>query len=206
MKREKSKYKTKKQARITDDKPINIESTYWDKLSDKKSIVFLIILVTGIGTIAFFKYLTTEYLFFFKDIGSDSINQNYPSQVHIYNIMREGLTNKWSFYPGMGRSYVINLLVEPLSWIQLLESRLGMSVIGQDYMIYSKFIRLFIYQFLLTGILFYTYLRTLSFSNFVSVIGSISIAFSGYMVLGSSWGFSGHVFKAVFLLFSFEQL
>ena len=207
MKREKPNLKSKLSKKtIKDEKSkIQIDSSA-DSFLQKKALWVLLILLCLIGFIAFYKYLSVDFLFFFKDIGSDTINQNYPSDIHTYNLLREGFTSKWSFYPGMGRSYVINFPVEPLSWIQLIENRIGMKVVGQEYMIYTRFIHLFIYHFLLTGILFYSYLKTLSISNFVSVIGSISIAFSGYMVLGSSWGFSSQIFKAVFLLFAFEQL
>ena len=53
-------------------------------------ILTLSILIVIIGFFAFSKYLTGEYLFFFKDIGSDSINQNYPAIVHKINLLKEG--------------------------------------------------------------------------------------------------------------------
>lgn len=163
-------------------------------------------LIILIGIIAFRKFLFGEYLFFFKDIGSDSINQNYPAIVHRVRLMQEGFISKWSFYTGMGQNYYTGFPVEPWSWLNTLINNIGVAIWGDAYYVNGRFLHIFLTQFLPTGVLFYFYLRTLNVKKFASVIGSLSIAFSGYIVVGSAWGFSSHVLKAVFLLFAFEQL
>ena len=170
------------------------------------NIWILIGLILTIGIIAFSKYLSTESLFFFKDIGSDSINQNYPGIVHKINMMSEGFFSKWSFYKGTGQKYITGFPVEPYGIFRHSIDYIGGSNIGADFFVYGRFIRIFIFDFLLSGIIFYLYLRTLSVKKFSSLVGGLLIAFSGYMVVGSGWGFSAHIFKAAFLLFSFEQL
>jgi len=170
------------------------------------NIWVLIGLSVLIGFTAFSKYFSTEYLFFFKDIGSDSLNQNYPGIVQVFNLMQEEFFIKWSFYTGMGQNYAVSIPPEPYGILRQLTDLFGGSKFGADYFVFGRFIKIFVFYFLLSSIVFYFYLRTLSIKRFSSVIGSLLIGFSGYMVVGSSWGFASHVFKVVFLLFAFEQL
>ncbi|MEN8120045.1 MAG: YfhO family protein [Bacteroidota bacterium] len=166
----------------------------------------LLISILLIGIISFYNFLTIDLLFFFKDIGSDSINQDLPYNFHKFNILSEGFFSQWSFFSGMGGQYTEIIPTDPLTLVQKVVFYIGSGVFGIDYLIDSRFLRLFIYHFILSGLFFYYYLRTISTEKLSALIGSLLIAFSGYIVVGSSWGFSGHVFKAVFLLFAFEQL
>ena len=170
------------------------------------NIWLLIGLIILIGIIAFSKYLSTEYLFYFKDIGSDSINQIYPGITQRLNLMKEGFFTKWTFFAGIGDAYVTSLSMEPYGIIRQLIDSLGGSIFGANYFILGRFIKTFVFYFLFSGIVFYFYLRTLSVKKFSSLIGGLLVTFSGYMVVGAGWGFSSHIFKAVVLLFAFEQL
>ncbi|MCF6365449.1 MAG: YfhO family protein [Bacteroidales bacterium] len=166
----------------------------------------LSLLIFVIGFFAFSKYLTGEYLFFFKDIGSDSINQNYPGLVHKINLLKEGFFSEWSFSKGMGDEYITGIASEPYGLLRQTIDYLGASFGGANFFIFGRFLRIFIFSFLFSGIISYLYFRTLSFEKHISFIGALLISFSGYMVVGAGWGFSSHIFKAMFLLFAFEQL
>ncbi len=166
----------------------------------------LFALIIIIGFFAFSKYFTGEYLFYFKDIGSDTINQNYPAVVHKMNLLKEGFFSKWSFYKGAGDEYVTGISPEPYGLLRTGINYIGAKTNGENFFIYGRFLQIFIFYFLLTGIVSYLYFRTLSFKKYVSFIGALLISFSGYMVVGAGWGFSSHIFKAMFLLFAFEQL
>ncbi|MCF6240436.1 MAG: hypothetical protein L3J74_03720, partial [Bacteroidales bacterium] len=163
-------------------------------------------LILLIGFFAFSKYLTGEYLFFFKDIGSDSINQNYPALVHKINLLKEGYFSKWSFYKGMGDAYVTGFPVEPYGVFRTIADYIGIKLSGINYLISGRFLRIFIFYFLLTGIITFLYFKTLSINKLSAILAALLISFSGYMVVGAGWGFSSHIFKAMFLLFAFEQL
>ncbi len=169
------------------------------------NILSVIILTILIGFFAFFHFFSLEYLFFFKDIGSDTINQTYPSFVHKINLISEHFP-QWSFYKGMGDYLFTVNTTDPFVLLQRLFFYLGTSVFGVDYLIFGRIFSIFLFRFLPTAIVFYLYLRTIQIKKFSSLIGALLIVFSGYMVVGSSWGFSIYVFKAVFLLFAFEQL
>ncbi len=166
----------------------------------------LLALIFIIGFLAFSKYLSGEYLFFFKDIGSDSLNQIYPEIVHKINILQEGYLSKWSFYKGIGNMYATGIAVEPYGIFRQALNYFGAVSGGENYFIFGKFRQIFIFYFLLTGLITYLYFRTLSFSKNNAFIGALLISFSGFMVVGAGWGFQAHIFKAIFLLFAFEQL
>ena len=166
-------------------------------------LLFALILI--IGVISMFHFFSTDFLFFFKDIGSDSLNQNYPNLVHKFKLLSDS-NHTWSFFQGIGSSQINQFTADPYTLFGKIDSNIGVSIFGVDYVIYGKFIRTFFYHFFLTGVVFYFYQRTVSFNKFSSIIGALLITFSGYMVVGSSWNFSHYIFQAVFLLFSFEQL
>ncbi len=159
-----------------------------------------------IGFFAFSKYMTGEYLFYFKDIGSDSLNQLIPAAVHKINLLKEDYFSKWSFYTGMGNAYVTGFPVEPYGLFRTLIYIAGVNSWGTDYFIFGRFWQIFIFSILLSGITAYFYFRTLSVSKYNSFIAALLITFSGYMVVGAGWSYSSHPFKAMFLLLAFEQL
>lgn len=206
MKREK---KTSTKKNIHDRAPVKKTSTASVKSKFKSipvNIWILIGLIVVVALISFFKFISLDFLFYFNDIGSDTINQTYPNDIHKFNLLSEDSNTGWSFYKGMGNQYINVFATDPLLLFQKLIFYIGTSIFGADFLIAGRFLRLFVFHFLFSGIIFYFYLRTVSTEKFSSVIGALLITFSGYLVVGSSWGFSIHVFKAVFLLFAFEQL
>jgi len=201
------KYKKYKKTE-TNSKPIqNIaQKTFLDNYLNKYAIGILLGLIIIIGFISFGKYITSEYLFFFKDIGSDSLNQNYPAMVQRTKLMLENSFGKWSFYAGMGESLNQVFATNPLGWFLRATDYIGVNILGTDYFVTERFVRIFVLHFLFSGIVFYFYLRTISVKQFSSILGALIITFSGFITVGSGWGFSGQVFSAIFMLFAFEQL
>jgi len=211
MKKNNLKYRKKTKPKIEEQVIKKTEQnknsiSIFDKYIASYNIFIVIGLIIFIGIIAFGKYFTGEYLFFFKDIGSDSLNQDYPAIIHKLNLMKSGLFSKWSFYAGMGEAQNNIISIDPYTGLRFMEKRVGASIYGSNYFIFGNFIRKFIFNFLMAGVFFYYYLRTISVNKFSALVGALTISFSAFIVVGSSWGFAGHVFKAVFLLFAFEQL
>ncbi len=177
------------------------------KLFFEKNTLFLLVsAIFFIGFLAFSDFLFFDKLFFFKGIGSDSVNQDLPALIHNSYFLNHDIFSNWTFYQGMGSSLYKPIPVEPLGFLSTTIDYTGNSLFGASYFIYERFWRYFIFNFLLSGIIFYYYLRTIDIKHFTAFIGALLIAFSGYMVMGSSWGFSAHIFRAVVLLFAFEQL
>jgi len=163
-----------------------------------QGIYILIFLLTCIGIFTFKDYLLFRKLYIFLDIGSDSYNQVYPYFVNVADYLRGEGIPYWSFYHGMGQNIFPGEINNPFNLILYL--------LGRDYLPYGiAYVELL--KIILTGIIFYYYLKTLSLSSYTRIIGGVLIAFSGYMVLGSGWyGHSTFVLSGIFLLFSFEKL
>ncbi len=184
---------------------VSVLTFFEDKLA-RHSLKILLALIFLIGFIVFNRFFRMEYLFYFLGIGSDSLTSNMPELYHIINVGQEGLISRYSFYSGMGDTFYRYLPTDPLGWILRIIDEVGISAYGVDYLIKRRFYYRFFLYFMGTGTIFYLYLRTIDIKQYTALIGALLISFSGYLVVGTSWDFDSHVFKAAFLLFAFEQL
>jgi uncharacterized membrane protein YfhO len=175
-------------------------------LSKKRTVLILSLLIIVIGILAFNKFLTINKLYYFKDIGSDIINQNYPANIASTNLSKESYFVKWSFYEGMGQNRFSGVRNEPIGVFRKFINKIYEFIWGDSYFIYSRFITTFIWHILFAGIIAFFYLHTLGIKNEVAFIGALYFAFLGYTILGSSWGYSGIVLNGIILLFAFEQM
>lgn len=202
----KKKVKESEVEKILTHKEINYNENFINKFINNNALKILIFLIFVIVFIALRKYLLLDYLLFFKDIGSDSLNIDLPSKLHSLRLYKEEIFRDYSFYVGMGESNLLTYPVEPFGALSFLINRIGYSLFGPNFSIYYTFINHFIFVFLLSGIFFYLYLRTISVNKAISIIGSLLVVFSGFVMVGLGWGFDVHVFIGVFLLFAYEQL
>lgn len=186
--------------------PVQVKNIFFDTYIAAHTVKIFLLLATLIGFFAFYKFLTFEHLFFFKGIGSDSINLDLPYAFHRVRMHGEAFVSKWSFYTGMGMPFYTPLPPDPINFLLRLINSIGMSVFGVDFLLHQRFYVKFIIYFLLTGVIFYYYFRTISINKFSSLTGALLITFCGFIVVGASWNFAFQVFNLGFLLFSFEQL
>jgi len=154
-------------------------------------MVLLILIVFG-------DYLFGPYLYLFKDIGSDTINDNFPALAQRSDLLRdEGLTS-WSFRQGMGNTVGNWFSINPLFWFQILSSK---QVLPYT-MTWSAVLYLGI-----AGLFCYQYLKTVGFSKYVVILGSLIYVFSGYVMGVHSWySFNGLIFSAPLMLWGTELL
>lgn len=156
--------------------------------------------ITLASVLTFYVYrdfLMLDKLFLFKDIGSDTLNAFYPRLVYLSDYLRADGLPRWSFSRGMGQSIFPNSLGIPFDWplFALGSSRLAY---GIAYMEATKVI--------LGGAIFYLYLRLVSSSIYVCMVGGLLYAFSGFMILGGSWYiFSTEAVYLALLLYAFER-
>ncbi len=165
----------------------------------KTQIIYILaFLLMCIGIFIFKDYLAFNKLYIFLDIGSDTYNQGYPYLINIADYIRSEGIPTWSFYHGMGQNIFSGDITNPFNLI--------LYILGSDYLPYGiAYVELL--KILLTGIIYYYYLKTLSLSSIACITGGILMAFSGYMILGSGWyGHSTFVLSGTFMLFSFEKL
>ena len=82
------------------------------------STVALVLLV--IGAIIFGPFLFGPKLLLYKDIGSDSVNDDYPTFAHLSDYIRTVGVPSWSFQVGLGQSIfplASFLLFNPVAWL-----------------------------------------------------------------------------------------
>ncbi len=193
-----SSYKKKlhNESLSTNNKPLF--STILEKYS------FLIFLVSSIliSFLIFKEFFFGEFLYFFKDIGSDTINITLPNYMQGKHLSEtEGFLKFWSFHSGMGQPVGNTITLNPLFYIK----KFLISVFGYNIWFYRIYLIYFFY-ILPAGIIAFFYFRTLNLSKFTAIIGGLILQFSGYMIIGSQWGHAVRIFNFVFLIFSFEQI
>jgi len=149
--------------------------------------------------IVFKDFLLFNKAYLYKDIGSDSLNACYPNMVAAAQYIKSYGGLSWSFNLGMGQDITPYAFYDPFDFVLYLFTPAKMIwLLG-----YKEY-----FKFVLTGIVFYSYLRTLGISKYSSLAGSLMFCFCGFMIIGSSWwfAFSFEAFCAALLLLGFELL
>lgn len=128
--------------------------------------------------IVFGDYLFGEYLYLFKNIGSDTLNIVYPARAQWADLVREAGFTSWSFRQGMGQNVYPMGLHDPFSAILMMFGKETIPYV----MAWNG-----VLQILLAGFFFFKYLKTLGRDTYVTIIGSVIYAFSGYVMGVHSW-------------------
>ncbi len=141
-----------------------------------------------------------EKLYLFTDVGSDTITMQYPQIMNKDRHYREtGSEMTWSFQAGLGQNMYRGIRLNPVEVFR----RYGLFFLPIE----KQFIFVELLKILLGGIFFFLFLRQLKISIRAATMGGMSIAFSGYMIVGSSWyAHSSLVWQFCFLLLCFEGL
>ena len=169
----------------------------FEKLGNKAWLVALG-LIFIIAVIVFKDFLSQDKVYLFKDIGSDTLNGLYPYRYYTADQIAKGHFPQWSYDWGIGQNIFALLFRDPFD--------IFLFYAGKDHimagMIYKELAKI-----LIGGGLFFFYLRTLKFSNFTSITGSLLFAFCAFMIVGGSWNFfSFEAVSMALLLLSFELL
>src|SRR5437763_273494 len=80
------------------------------------AVVVMILLIVGMLILSDFVFGTR--LLLYKESGGDSVNDTYPTFVHLSDYIRQQGLPSWSFYVGMGQSiyYLVGeLILEPVA-------------------------------------------------------------------------------------------
>ena len=163
-----------------------------------KTPLWALVLLSFIAVIVFRDYLMFRHIFFFRGVGSDTFNAYYPFYVNVCSYIAKYGVPKWSFNYGMGQSIFPFFLRDPFD-IFLYPG-------GKDFTIYGIAYKEVV-KIVLSGLVFFYYLRALKLSDYTSVVGSLLFAFCGFMTVGCCWYmFSFDGFNVALLLLSFELL
>jgi len=169
---------------------------------ENNTIAYLIFLSILIFLILYNKFIFGNFVFFFRDVGSDSINVTLPNYIESSNLLKkEGFLNFWSFFRGMGQKTGNPITINPFFYI----NTLLLYTFGYQLSYYRIIIYFFLY-ILPSGIVTSLLFKNLNLNKYTSFIGALIFEFSGYMIIGSQWGHAYKIFYFIFLIFSFEQL
>ena len=158
----------------------------------------LSVILLLVASILYKDFLFGKNVFLFKDIGSDSYNFDYPKFYHLADYWEKFGSPSWSFEHGLGQN-MHPYWFDPFTFLLIL---------GGKEQVANNFIYVFILELMMAGLFFYLFLRTLKIQGFLSVLGGLLYAFSGYMVLGTTWQmsvFGTEVVYTALLLFALEK-
>src|SRR5262245_10507137 len=119
-----------------------------------------------VGVTIFHKFLWQRRLPLYLDIGADSLNDYYPTLVHLSDYIRHQGFPSWSFSVGMGQSIFYlagDLIWEPVVW---LPKRLI-----ADALIFQHLLKT-----LITGLIFFRFLQIRGLNFCSSLLGSLLLA------------------------------
>lgn len=145
----------------------------------RKFIPYLIaaLALTLVGVVIFHKFLWRGKLPLYLDIGADSLNDYYPTFVHLSDYIRHEGFPSWSFSVGMGQSIFYlagDLIWEPVVWLP--------KGLIADALIFQHLAKT-----LIAGLIFFRFLQIRGQNFCSSLLGSLLLAFSAYMCMGSCW-------------------
>jgi hypothetical protein len=164
----------------------------------RKFIPYLIaaLALTVVGVVIFHKFLWRDKLPLYRDIGADSLNDYYPTFAHLSDYIRHEGFPSWSFSVGMGQSIFYlagDLIWEPVVWLP--------KGLIADALIFQHLLKT-----LITGLIFFRFLQIRGLNFCSSLLGSLLLAFSAYMCMGSCWIINAdEVVGFSFLLFAVES-
>ena len=171
-----------------------LPANFFAKMLIRAFLVVAALLVTGL--LVYQDFVFGDKTLLYKDIGSDSLNVYYPYYLALSNYLRQFGIPSWSFEVGMGQDlypYFGTVLLTPLIW-------LGKAAVAKA-LVYQH-----LFYVLIGGLLFSCFLRDRGVNFESSLLGSVLLAFSAYMCMGSCWFILAlEVIAYTFVLFAAEK-
>jgi uncharacterized membrane protein YfhO len=165
---------------------------------NKRGHYVVVVLMTILAVVIFRDFLTFQKFYLFRDIASDTITNNYPSTYHIADYLRTDGIPRWSFAQGLGQNIFPLSLSDPFTDLLYL---LGKEHIAGG-IVYAEILKIFC-----AGFLCFLFLRKIGSAAIAAVLGALSCAFSGFMMVAGAWQvFSTEAVFIVFMLYAFEKL
>ena len=178
-------------------KAVRVYKDWINLLTEKQTYLLLGSLFGLMLLIIFFDFIMGDRYYLFKDIGSDTVNFNYPNYVFISKYLHTDGFPKWSFSQGMGQNILPVSLADPLYLL--------LYFMGSAHLAYGIILTELI-KITLGGLFFFQFLKLMKLSRTATIIGALLYAFSGFMIAGGSWYmFSTEAMYLALLLWAFER-
>ena len=160
-------------------------------------LLSLLLLLSGL---VYGEYIFTDKVFLFKDIGSDTLNVYYPNFFWLAEYIENNLAvPSWSFATGLGQDVLLDSRKGDIfTWLLIWG--------GKDNLV-NSIVFAEVLKIVLSGMIFYGYLKTFGLGSRASLIGGLIYPFCGFMMVGSGWYvFTSQGLYFAALLFAFERL
>lgn len=161
----------------------------------RKHYGFLLLcaLLIGMSLILYSEYVFSGRLFVFEDFGSDSIRVAVPTYLYFFDWFTHGMP-WWSDKMGLGTSVLSHgdVIFDPFTYV--------LFIFGQRGIMYL-FVHMIILKIIASGIFFWLFLGKYKVSLYAKLLGSLTYAFGGYMiVVGQNYVF-GTIYVYMPLIF-----
>lgn len=169
-----------------------------DVLDGKTGYAILVILLLSIGVYAYRDYLAFKKVFVFTGFASDTLHQFFADYYFRCERLFSGNFSFWSFQHELGTN--VYPLIANFNPFDILLISFGKRHFAGAlaYVVLLKIV--------ISGVLFYGYLKKLELLPTASVMGALSFAYCGYMVLNSHWyHYQNYAVFAALILFLFER-
>jgi membrane protein YfhO len=155
-------------------------------------------LLSIICVVIFKDYLSLDKAYYFYDISNDGYYGLYPTFYNTADYIQKYGIPSWSFKEGMGQNLFPLIFHDPFFMFFYL--------FGKNNII-PLTIYLEVFKIILSGWLFYKYLKLMELSDYSAVLGSLFFAFCGFIMEGSViFIFSFEALNFALLLYAFELL
>jgi uncharacterized membrane protein YfhO len=176
-----------------------MKKNWFDKyFSDKYGIYTCGLIIATIAFIVFKDFILLKDVFLYKDVASDSINASYTNSLNISEYIKNYGFPKWSFQNGTGQNIFSLILRDPTDvFVYFLDKdSIPFAIIFKE-----------LFKIIVSGIVFYLFLRKVKLTVYVSIIGAMLYTYTGFMILGSAWYiFTFEALMLATLLLAFEKL
>lgn len=151
----------------------------------------VIVLLSGIVSILYWRYLTGEYLFLFPDVVNDGITQFLPRYQYVARLYSEtGTLGSYSFTDGLG------------GWLGIKNPfELLIVLFGEDNVPYLIGVKE-MFCILLAGVLMSLFFMELEWDFSTCILAGVAYSLSYQLVIGSCWSNQAElaIIAAIFLL------
>lgn len=164
----------------------------------KKTTVSMVLLFGCL--LIYRKFITFDKLYIYHDTGSDTFNAYWPFINDLLSKIKEGTIPFWSLNMGIGSNYYAtqSFIGDIFIYLYLL--------LGNNDPAYA-FGFMAILKIIISGLLFYTFIRYLKVGYFAALIGALLYSFNGYIILwGQHYQFVNIMLYAPLFLYGFERL
>lgn len=171
---------------------------FYDKYIQGREVYFLFGIILVVSYFVFSDFIRLKKVYLFRDIGSDSINIYFPGIAFMSDYIRnESAVIGWSFQQGMGQNmfpfYVSDFFSNFVTFFD--KSQIPY------WLVFMELIKI-----VLSGFVFFKFLKQLQVTSFAAFITALMYSFSGYMILGGCWTvFSTEALYAAVILYGFER-